>query len=83
VWAGTEAKAPLNEPTGVRAAETITTSSTATSLGNNVRYVSQIAAIASPAVETILHVEKQWVTVMLRSIFMLRLLKSRWTAGKE
>ena len=31
-WAGTLAKAPLKEPTGVRAAETMTTSSMGTSI---------------------------------------------------
>jgi len=30
-----------------------------------------------------IHNEKQWLKFMLRSIFLLRLLKRRWTAVKE
>jgi hypothetical protein len=46
-------------------------------------YVSQIAANARLAVAAILDVQIQRLTSMLRSIFLLRLLKRRWTAAKE
>src|SRR5579863_5326534 len=82
LWAGRVAKAPLNAPTGVRAAETMTTSSMKRSFRKR---TFVIAARKMPRTRAMVNCGEnaglfQWLNGKLTHCPVLRMLKWRWTA---